>query len=276
MIGMVKFMPEGPECRRFALALGDHIGGETLVSFEIKSGRYIKKPMPGLERLNEDLPVKVMGVGVHGKFIYLIFNDKTSLWSTLGMAGSWQKNETKHTRVEMTFESGKKVYFNDMRNFGTLQYCVKPQLLASKLESLGPDLLAQDIDNNVFISQLRKKNNSNITKVLMDQSIVAGIGNYIKSEALWLSRISPHRKVEDLSDSKLSVLNKAVQTIMKESFTSGGATIQSYKDFFGESKTSYSSRFMVYNQKTDPDGNEVKKEKTPDGRTTHWVPKVQE
>ena len=155
-----------------------------------------------------------------------------------------------------------------------MQYCREPQLLASKLESLGPDLLAQNVENKKFISQLRKKNSSNITKVLMDQSVVAGVGNYIKSEALWLARISPHRKVEELSDSDLSVLNKAVQTVMKESFVSGGATVKSYKDFFGETGD-YSSRFMVYNQKVDLDGNEVKKEKTPDGRTTHWVPNVQ-
>ena len=269
-------MPEGPECRRFALALSEHIGGETITNFQVKSGRYTKKPMPGLDNLNSDLPIKVIGAGVHGKFIYLIFENKTSLWSTLGMAGSWQKKENKHTRIEITFESGKKVYFNDIRNFGTLQYCRNPHLLASKLESLGPDLLAQEVENKEFISQLRKKNSSNITKVLMDQSVVAGIGNYIKSEALWLSKISPHLKVEDINDDRLSVLNKAVQTVMKESFVSGGATIKSYKDFSGNENYDYSSRFMVYNQKSDPDGNEVKKEKTPDGRTTHWVPRVQE
>jgi formamidopyrimidine-DNA glycosylase len=61
---------------------------------------------------------------------------------------------------------------------------------------------------------------------------------------------------------------------MRESFTSGGITARSYKDFYGESGD-YDSRFLVYNQKNDPDGNGVIKEKTPDGRTTYWVPEVQ-
>tara|TARA_B100001057_G_scaffold498549_1_gene605892 strand:- start:487 stop:1293 length:807 start_codon:yes stop_codon:yes gene_type:complete len=267
-------MPEGPECRRCALSFGDYAGGEKLTEINILSGRYLKKPLPGLKELKEDLPLLVQGVGVHGKFIYTIFENKFNLWSTLGMTGSWQKVMTNHSRVEMVFESGKVIYFNDMRNFGTLRYCRDPKLLASKLESLGPDMLALDVENEIFISQMRKNNHHNITKILMDQSVISGVGNYIKAEALWLARLSPHRKISDISDSSLKILNKAIKSVMKESFVSGGATIRSYKDFFGESGN-YGNRFMVYNQKNDPDGNEVIKEKTPDGRTTHWVPEIQ-
>jgi formamidopyrimidine-DNA glycosylase len=61
---------------------------------------------------------------------------------------------------------------------------------------------------------------------------------------------------------------------MKESFKSGGATIRSYKNFNGEDGE-YSRRFLVYNQKADPDGNEVIREMTEDQRTTHWCPSVQ-
>lgn len=267
-------MPEGPECRRCALAFGDFAGGEVLEEVNIISGRYLKNPLPGLKDLNEDLPLAVQGVGVHGKFIYVILEGKSSLWSTLGMSGMWQRDQTSHSRVGLKFKSGKLMYFNDVRNFGTLKYCKDPKLLVSKLESLGPDMLAEGVDNLLFISQMRKSNNNNITKVMMDQSVVSGVGNYIKAEALWLARLSPHRKVSDISDSSLKILNKAIKSVMRESFKSGGATISSYKDFFGESGN-YSNKFMVYNQKIDPDGNEVIKEKTPDGRTTHWVPEVQ-
>ncbi len=268
-------MPEGPECRRFALALSDHIGGETLTEVSILSGRYTKKELPGIAEMIQDLPIQIKGVGVHGKFIYIIFSGKSSVWSTLGMTGAWQKEESSHSRVCFSFESGKKVYFNDMRNFGTIKYCRDPKLLASKLESLGPDMLADEVNNDIFISQMRRNNDNNITKVLMDQATVSGIGNYIKSEALWLARISPHRKVNQIPDNNLIILNRAIQTVMRESFVSGGATVKSYKDFFGKSGE-YSSKFMVYNQKQDPDGNQVVKEKTPDGRTTHWVPGVQD
>ena len=219
------------------------------------------------------LPTKIIGVGVHGKFIYWITRNDIFLYNTLGMTGEWSIDRKKHSRVEIVLEDTS-VFFNDQRNFGTLKYCSDPKLLVSKLQSLGPDLLANDVPNDKFVSQLRKNNDWNITKALMDQSVVAGVGNYVKAEALWLARISPHRKVSDISDSNMQVLNRAIQTVMKESFVSGGATVKSYKDFFGE-MGNYSSKFMVYNQKSDPDGYEVIKEKTPDGRTTHWVPEVQ-
>jgi len=267
-------MPEGPECRKYALFLGDHIGGDSLEKVEILSGRYLKKELSGLLSFQEKLPLKIQGAGVHGKFIYIIFQNKSSLWSTLGMTGAWQNEPSNHARILLKFSSGKVAYFNDMRNFGTMRFVTNPKQLAMKLASFGPDMLAEDISNEVFLSSLRKKNDVNITKVLLDQSVVAGIGNYIKAESLYLARISPFKKVEDLSDSNLKMLNKSIKSVMRESFLTGGATINSYKDFYGEIG-SYNSRFLVYNQKKDPDGNSVIKEKTPDGRTTHWVPEIQ-
>ncbi|MBG17509.1 MAG: hypothetical protein CMB77_04075 [Euryarchaeota archaeon] len=267
-------MPEGPECRKYALFLGDYIGGDTLESINIVSGRYSKKELPGLEDFKKKLPLQIQGVGVHGKFIYFIFQDKSSLWSTLGMTGAWEKSSSNHTRVSLRFSNGKIAYFNDMRNFGTIKFSFDPKQLAMKLASFGPDMLADDISNEVFLSSLRKKDDLNITKALLDQTVVAGVGNYIKAESLYLARISPFRKVRDLSDANLKILNKSIKSVMRESFQTGGTTINSYKDFYGEIGDN-NSRFLVYNQDSDPDGNPVKKEKTPDGRTTHWVPEVQ-
>jgi len=135
-------------------------------------------------------------------------------------------------------------------------------------------MLSEDVDNVTFLSALRKKNKHNICKVLMDQSVIAGVGNYVKAEALWLAKINPASSVQDLEDHQLVDLNESIKSVLRASYESGGATIKSYKNFDGEIGD-YSSRFLVYNQKTDPHGNEVVKFQTPDGRTTHWVPEVQ-
>ena len=148
-------MPEGPECRRYALFLGDYIGGETLTAVEVVSGRYLKKELPNLNSFKEKLPSKVKGVGVHGKFIYVIFEDKSSMWSTLGMSGAWQSKESKHTRLSFTFDTGKRVYFNDMRNFGTIKLSQDPKQLSAKLSSFGPDMLSEDVSNDDFVLSLR-------------------------------------------------------------------------------------------------------------------------
>ena len=108
----------------------------------------------------------------------------------------------------------------------------------------------------------------------MKQSLVCGVGNYIKADSLWLAKISPKRKVKDISDIEFADLKEAIQRVMRTSYESGGATIASYQSF-DDKPGEYGQKMIVYGQKKDPEGNDVIKEKTDDGRTTHWVPSVQ-
>jgi formamidopyrimidine-DNA glycosylase len=266
-------MPEGGECRRFAENLAHRVSGQTIQSIEILSGRYKENPPEGYEEFQASLPIKVVGTGVHGKFIYWILDSEFNIWSTLGMTGAWRAQPGKHSRVKFTLSNGD-VYYDDMRNFGTLKFANNRHALLNKLKTLGPDMLAEDIDEIEFIDIMRKHNKKNITKVMMNQSVIAGVGNYVKAESLYIARISPMRNIADISDDELRRLCQSIKLVLRESYKSGGATIQTYANFNGEIGE-YSQRFCVYNQKTDPDGNLVQKDKTPDGRTTHWVPKVQ-
>ncbi len=271
---MEKIMPEGPECRRIGENLAKFCSNKMLTSIEILSGRYTKNLPTGFELLANQLPIGVVGIGVHGKFIYWILREEFSIWNTLGMSGSWRKEPSKHARVKINFSDGNCIYFTDQRNFGTLKFVKGKHHLIEKLKSLGPDMLADDVSGELFIQRLRKKNNHNICKALMDQSIIAGVGNYLKADSLWLSGLSPHRTVGDISDDELLKLNHSIKQVIRESYKSGGATIQTYQNINGEIGQ-YSSRFLVYNRKEDPDGNIVTKEMTPDGRRTFWSPAVQ-
>ena len=266
-------MPEGPEVRKNAESLAKRVSGRDISGIEILSGRYGKKPPSGLTLLKNIIPIRVVGVGSHGKFMYWILDDELSIWSTLGMTGQWGDKPSDHARIKITLNDGE-VYFNDQRNFGTIKFVRGKFQLIEKLKSLGPDMLAQDVTNNEFIKKLRSCDEWTITKALMDQSIVAGIGNYIKADSLWLAKISPHRKILDMTDIELGSLNSSIKQVMRESYKSGGATISTYRNFDG-SEGEYNQRFLVYNQKTDPDGNEIIREITDDKRTTHWCPAVQ-
>ena len=108
----------------------------------------------------------------------------------------------------------------------------------------------------------------------MDQSVVCGVGNYVKADSLWLSKINPFCRVADLKDSELIDLGESIKKVLKESYKSGGATIRTYQNFDGE-KGDYASNFLVYNRKVDLEGNEVVRNQTPDGRNTHWSPQRQ-
>jgi len=266
-------MPEGPECRRYTESLARRISGRKLLGVEVLSGRFLKKAPTGHKELLRELPLEIIGAGVHGKFIYWILKDEWFVYSTLGMSGAWNAEASDYARIKFVLSDGA-VYYNDQRNFGTIKFIRGKYQLLQKLKSLGPDMLATDVSDELFIQRLRKKNKWAIVKALMDQSVIAGVGNYIKADSLWLARLNPYHRVDSLDDAQLANLNRAIKQVMRESFQSGGATIKTYKNFDG-SEGEYNRKFLVYNQKIDPDGNEVIKEQTEDGRTTHWVPKVQ-
>ena len=267
-------MPEGPEVKRMTEDLAAAVSERVLESVEVISGRYTKKPIEGLTELNQNLPAKVIGAGCHGKFIYLLTNSGVNIWNTLGMTGRWSKKKTKHSRVGFSLQGETTVYFEDVRNFGTLKCVYGKESLIKKLRSLGPDLLSEDIDEDFFVSRMREKDAKPITKVLMDQKVFAGIGNYVKAEALWLSEIDPRLSVDQISDKKLKILCSAVKNVLRESYNTGGATFRTHKNFSG-ALGDYSHRFLCYGRKIDAEGNPVEKIKTQDGRTTHWSPHKQ-
>ena len=242
-------MPEGPEVRRITDSLATAMKNRSINRSQIISGRYVNHgPPEGFNDFVKSLPLSINEINCKGKFIYIKLENDWTIWSTLGMAGSWSSSQKRHSRVK--FELGDRdVFFTDVRNFGTLKFVKGYDKLEKKLDSLGPDMLKGEPTDTQFIYAMRKKNNRTVVEALMNQSVISGVGNYLKSESLYLSKISPHRSISTLSDSELSNLNGEI----------------------GE----YSRKFAVYNQKTDPSGLSVTREKTRDGRTTFWVPEVQ-
>jgi len=266
-------MPEGPEVRRMGIDLSKHITGKIINEVNILSGRYTKKKIDGLDAYSKNFPTKCVGVGVHGKFLYILTSSGINIWSTLGMTGQWSDKKTKHSRILLDLGS-KNVYFNDQRNFGTLKLVYGPEKLQKKLFKLGPDIFSKETTLAVFAKRLRNKDKWNITKALMDQKVISGIGNYIKAESLWLAGINPLKNIFDISDNDISLLYQAVRDVAFTSYDNGGATFLTHKNFSGKSGD-YSSRFLCYNRKVDAEGHSVIKTDTPDGRKTHWSPDKQ-
>lgn len=267
-------MPEGAEVKLFGESLAAVVSGKDIVSVDVISGRYKKSDVEGLDLFKARLPAKVVGVGVHGKFLYWIITNDVFIYNTLGMTGSWSVTETKHSRVIFRLGDGTQVFFNDQRNFGTLKLVPGRHELVKKLKSLGPDMLSEQVSDARFTECLMKKPEWTLSEALMDQSIVSGVGNYVKAESLYRAQLSPHRTVQSLDSTDFSRLRHSVQLVLQDAYKRGGASIQTYRDFDGK-EGEYSQRFLVYNQEQDPNGNRVIREQTADGRTTHWVPAVQ-
>ena len=216
----------------------------------------------------------MLGVGVKGKLIFWILNNDHILLNTLGMTGHWSHEKVKYARLRFDFDTGDPVYFADTRNFGTLKFVKGGNKLKQKLASLGPDMLSDAVTYSQFEEALDKKRHWAVCKALMDQSVVSGVGNYVKAESLYRARISPHRTVGSLNSTELRALFVAVKEVLVSSYNLQGASIRDYKNI-DESQGKATTLFQVYGKSHDQLGNQVVKEETADKRVTHWVPTLQ-
>lgn len=273
-------MPEGPEVKYLTNFLENNLKNKILNKIIIKSGRYKKHgPPKGYDKLVKDLPLKVTSINCYGKFIWWEF-EKTDLtmWNTLGMSGWWSfDSEQKHNNLEFKFKNDT-IYFNDVRNFGTFIFC-DSKSLNKKLEKFGADILIEDStkDNGFKLFQKRiekKRSDTYIASALLDQGIAAGCGNYIRSEVLYLAKISPFRKLEDLNEEEIKLIWNLLQQVGYNYYNKKlgkklGIIDEKYKfaDF-------YKRRFLVYGQDKDILGNKIIREKIKD-RSVHYVAKIQ-
>ena len=274
-------MPEGPEVRRIVERLDRFYRGREVTEIDFYDPTYRQKQVrDDVDEFVASLPATVESVKCKGKFIYWTFTNGFVMFHTLGMSGTWriQQKNPKYGRLCFIRDDGKRCHYKDYRRFGTFKI-FNPETAPSKLErklqkDLGPDILNEEVTFADWQQRFRKVNHYNVTKAMMNQKVVSGIGNYIKAEALYRAGISPHRTVESLSDAELQDLYRCSLWVIKASYEARGATIRNYEMPDG-SKGDFKFKFQVYAQETDPSGSTVIRDKTPDGRTTHWVKEIQ-
>jgi DNA-formamidopyrimidine glycosylase len=269
-------MPEGPEVRRMAEGLAKRIVGKELREAEILGGKWLKKEPTGIDVIRESLANKSLSVDwvkVKGKFIYAKIGD-LYMWNTLGMSGGWRDLRGKHSHFVLRFSDSSEVFFEDVRRFGNISFYSDFDDVQKKLNGAGPDMLNSKVTFTEFYGRLAKSPNKNICKAIMDQKVISGVGNYIKSEALYRAGISPHLKISDIPMNKMESLCEWITTIIKTSYEQGGATLATYTDM-DNNHGDFVFSFNVYRKNIDPLGNSVVHEITDDGRMTHWVPEIQ-
>lgn len=265
-------MPEGPEVKLMANFINNEVKGKYLQEIKILGGYYRTHQLEGLDSFEQKLPMKLKEVKTKGKFIYFIFihnGKRIILGNSLGMEGVWTDIYNKHCDVELRF-SNKILWFADWRKFGKF-YVMTPEQLEEKLNKLGPDILS-NISFNTFKTNLSKKPQQQITQALLDQYLISGIGNYLKSEILYDAKLNPQTNIGNLTEQQWESLYSSAKKITREAYLLGGSKFYAKKTngiLLGRYK------FLVYTQKKDPNGNDICRDKFRDNRTTHWVPKIQ-
>jgi formamidopyrimidine-DNA glycosylase len=183
----------------------------------------------------------------------------------------------KSTRVEITFSDSSKLYFNDQRKFGWMR--LFPTIEIGNIDffkKLGPEPLNKDFSWQDLKLRLIRRKNSSIKAAILDQSIVAGIGNIYADESLWGAKIHPSSLVRQLSNAKIKDLHKEIVYVLKLSIEKGGSSDKNYINAEGK-KGSYLSFARVFRREglaCPRCGNQIKKIRVAN-RGTHYCPYCQ-
>ncbi len=140
----------------------------------------------------------------------------------------------KSTRVIISFDNAK-LFFNDQRKFGWMR--LLPTIEVPELDffkKVGSEPLAADFTAQDFIARIRRRPGSNIKSVLLDQTVIAGVGNIYADESLWGAKLHPTTLVRDLSDNKLKTLFKELQYVLNLAIEKGGSTDKNYVNAEGK------------------------------------------
>jgi len=152
----------------------------------------------------------------------------------------------KSTRVTLTFDDGTKLFFNDQRKFGWMRLLPTIEIPNTPfMQKVGPEPLSSDFTANDFIQRLARRPKTNIKAVLLDQSVVAGIGNIYADESLWGAKIHPTRLVSSLTDDEMTLLYTEMRAVMNLAVEKGGSSNSTYVNAEGK-KGSYMDFARVF------------------------------
>ena len=271
-------MPELPEVETVRRGLEKLILRKKITTIDI---RYPKMIKTDLDQFQKELPGQVVkSMGRHGKYLLFYLTDKV-LISHLRMEGKYfyypgQVPERKHAHVLIHFEDGGTLVYEDVRKFGTMEL-LAPELLEAYFLSkkLGPEPTEQDFDLEIFIGAL-KKSKKPIKSHLLDQTLVAGLGNIYVDEVLWRAKVHPSRISNSLSVQEARKVHDQTIEVLGQAVEKGGSTIRTYTNAFGEDGT-----MQDFHQVYDKAGQACSRcgfiiEKIQlGGRGTHFCPKCQ-
>lgn len=183
----------------------------------------------------------------------------------------------KTTRVVFTFTDNSKLFFNDQRKFGWVRLIPTPEVEnLDFFQKVGPEPLSADFTAADFSKRLSRRAKSGIKAVLLNQTVVAGVGNIYADESLWGAKIHPETKVQDISSKKMNALYQALIAVLRLSIEKGGSTDKNYVNAEGK-RGSYLTFASVFRREGKPCprcGTIIIKTRVA-GRGTHICPHCQ-
>ncbi|MBU1039358.1 DNA-formamidopyrimidine glycosylase [Patescibacteria group bacterium] len=176
----------------------------------------------------------------------------------------------KFTRLVLSLSGGLNLYFNDVRKFGYWLF-LSEGALSALLKKYGPEPLSKNFTLPILTDNLKKRSGSLLKAVLLDQSVIAGLGNIYVDESLFLSGVKPDRRVKSLTSLEIKKIYQSIKSVLKKAVKARGTSFSNYVDAIGR-PGSYWSKRLVYGRAGQPCPNcsQLISKSRVAGRGTHW------
>jgi len=244
-------MPELPEVETTRRGLAPYVVGRTITRVEVREPRLRWPVARGLPRA---LAAKSIG-SLERRAKYLLFGtDAGTLLVHLGMSGSLRYlpeplEPAAHDHIDVLFEGGGTLRFNDPRRFGSFILTPKPAA-HPLLKDLGPEPLGDDFDADYLWRSSRKRRVA-IKQHLMNGRVVVGVGNIYASEALFRAGIHPRRMAGRIARERFEPLVSSVREVLRDAIEEGGTTLRNFVG--GDGQPGYfSGSLRVYDRDGSP------------------------
>jgi endonuclease-8 len=273
-------MPEGDTIFRAARALHRALAGQTVTAFDSQ--------LPALNRIHDDAPLTgrtIERVTAAGKHLLMYFSGGLVLRTHMRMNGSWHiyrpgerwQRPRRDMRILISTATFEAVGFN----IPVAEFTSSRELSRhNELRRLGPDLLSDEFRASEAVQRIRERGATPIADALLNQRVVAGLGNVYKSEVLFMCRVNPFTPVRDVADDKLAAIVDTAQQVLRANVSEALAPMTTYSGFRQTTRrASPRERLWVYGRARLPCrrcGTPVRIRKQGlDARLTYWCPECQ-
>ncbi len=252
-------MPELPEVETVRLGLADALEGRRLLRVEARRPD-LRFPLPrNFARRLSGLCVE--NLTRRGKFLLIHLEGDLTLIAHLGMSGRFRIFEgppddpapppERHDHILFDVEGGKHIRFNDPRRFGFMDLTATSGLSGYKmLKDMGPEPLTNEFNGPVLAAALKGKK-APIKAALLDQRVIAGMGNIYVAEALFRAGLSPKRKAGTVQGGRAEKLAAAIRDVLTDAIAAGGSSLRDHRRPDGELGY-FQHSFAVYGRDGEP------------------------
>jgi formamidopyrimidine-DNA glycosylase len=257
-----QFMPELPEVETVRRGLSPAMQGRRIERLEVNRPD-LRFPFP--DRFRERVEgARIVHMGRRAKFLVTELSTKDALIMHLGMSGRFTVNNRDtadfhhdpgtnpaHDHVVFHMEGGATVTYNDPRRFGFMELWPLAELdTYPRVEHLGPEPLSNGF-SSAYLNEALSEKAAPIKAALLDQAIIAGLGNIYVCEALFRSGISPRRKARSVAGKRAERLAPAINDVIAEAIAAGGSSISDFASASGELGY-FQKHFHVYDREGEP------------------------